>query len=247
MIGADHGKNIRQAGFTLIETLAAMVLMGLIISALATVTAQWLPNWDRGFASIQRSESVSIALDRISADIGASEFVMRNAETKEAKNVIFDGSELSVSFVRESFGPNARPGLDMVRIGETTDRDGLLLARSRAAFVPGAEAAPNFADPVVLLRAPYRVSFSYAGPDREWKNSWRDAKTLPAAVLLTVRDAGTGRTLPISRIAVIHISASAESVCAQAEGGCGDKQAANPDAAAGNAQGGQAGSGQPGK
>jgi hypothetical protein len=62
-----------------------------------------------------------------------------------------------------------------------------------------------------------------------------------------VRDAGTGRTLPISRIAVIHISASAESVCAQAEGGCGDKQAANPDAAAGNAQGGQAGSGQPGK
>ena len=228
-----------EAGFTLIETLAAMVLMGLIISALAAVTAQWLPNWNRAFAGIQRSESVSIALDRISADIGASEFVIPD---RQAKTVLFDGSELSLTFARESLGPNARPGLDVIRINETSDRDGLALVRSRAALLPGTEAAPNFADPVVLLRAPYRVSFSYAGSDRAWKNTWRDAKALPAAVLLTVRDSVTGRTLPISRIAVIHISASVETVCAQAEGGCGDKdkQAPNSDPASRNAQNGQA-------
>jgi general secretion pathway protein J len=238
MMGAACGNNTREAGFTLIETLAAMALMGLIISVLATITAQWLPNWNRGFAGIQRSESVSIALDRISADIGASEYVTRN---RQDKNVVFDGTELSITFARETFGPNARPGLDIIRITEAADRDGLVLTRSRAALLPGVEGEPHFADPVVLLRAPFRVSFSYAGGDRVWKSSWRDAKTLPAAVLLTVRDAGTGRTLPISRIAVIHISASAESVCAQAEGGCGDKSAANSDAAARNAPGGQAG------
>jgi general secretion pathway protein J len=98
--------------------------------------------------------------------------------------------------------------------------------------MPGNEGEPSFTDPVALLRAPYRVSFSYAGKDRVWKNSWHDAKALPLAVLLTVRDANTGRTLPISRIAVVHVSASAESVCAQAEGGCGEIKPADGAAAA---------------
>ena len=144
-----------------------MVLMGLIVSVLATITSQWLPNWNRGFDRIQRSESVSIALDRISADIGASEFMRPD---REAKSVLFDGSESSITLVRASLGPNASRGLDLVRIAETADRNGAVLTRSRAALVPGAEAEPSFADPVVLLRAPYRVSFSYAGSDRVWKD-----------------------------------------------------------------------------
>ena len=227
-MSAARARHISQSGFTLIETLAAMALMGLLMSVLATITSQWLPNWNRGFDRIQRSESVSIALDRISADIGASEYMRPD---RQAKNVLFSGSESSITFARTSLGPNASRGLDVVRIAETADRDGMVLARSRAAFVPGADGEPYFADPVVLLRAPYRVSFSYAGSDRVWKHSWRDSQTLPAAVLLTVRDAATGRTLPISRIAVIHISAAAESVCAQAEGGCDAKPGAPDDAA----------------
>jgi general secretion pathway protein J len=213
-----------------------MALMGLIISALAMITSQWLPNWNRGFDRIQRSESVSIALDRISADIGASEYMRANRQTK---NVLFGGSELSIIFARTSLGPNAKPGLDVVRIAETSDSQGVALTRSHALFVPGAEEQLNFVDPVVLLRAPYRVSFSYAGRDRVWKNSWRESPTLPTAVLLTVRDAATERPLPFSRVAVIHIDASAESVCAQADGGCDAKP--SPDAAAANPRGGEAG------
>jgi general secretion pathway protein J len=226
----------RVAGFTLIETLAAMALMGLIVSALAMITSQWLPNWNRGFDRIQRSESIGIALDRIGADIGAAEFMRANRETK---SVLFDGSELSIVLARTSLGPSSTPGLDVIRIAETTDSQGFVLTRSRAAFAPGAEDQLKFGDPVVLLRAPFRVSFSYAGRDGVWKNSWREAQTLPAAVMLTVRDAATDRPLPYSRVAVIHIDASAESVCAQAEGGCDGKTSA--DAAAKNPRGGDTG------
>ena len=89
--------------------------MGLILSVLVRITAQWLPNWNRGFDRIQRSESVGIALDRISADLAAAEFVAATATQATAVR----GSELAVTFVRTALGPNVGIGLDLVRIGET--------------------------------------------------------------------------------------------------------------------------------
>src|SRR6266436_3358490 len=86
-----------ERGFSLIETLVAMALMGLVLSALANITSQWLPNWNRGLDRIQRSELVGIALQRIGADLAAAEYVPAN---RDARYPLFEGSELSVTFVR---------------------------------------------------------------------------------------------------------------------------------------------------
>jgi general secretion pathway protein J len=210
----------RVAGFTLIEALAAIVLMGMILTALATVTAQWLPNWNRGFARVQRAELLEIALERVVADLAAAEFVSPN---RKSTRPLFEGTELAVTFVRLALGPNARPGLEIVRIAETADRQGPALVRARMPFVPAATSAEQsrFTDPVVLLRAPYKVSFSYAGQDRVWKSTWVDARELPAAVRLAIRDAATERTLAVSTAAVIHTQLPA--ACASSKEGrrCG--------------------------
>ncbi|BAM87608.1 putative general secretion pathway protein J [Bradyrhizobium oligotrophicum S58] len=223
--------NDPQSGFTLIESLVAMVLMGLLVSALLAITSQWLPNWDRGLRRIQRSESLSVALDRISADIAAAEFIRPDGQSK---SVLFDGSDTSITLVRSSLGPNRNRGLDLVHIAEAPDRDGVALARTRAAFAPGDGSARNFADPVVLLQAPYRVVFSYAGADRIWQPSWRNAEKLPTAVQVTIRDATGGNAMSISRIATIHISAPAESVCSSANSTC-DRQSLLTNATTGRA------------
>src|ERR1700676_394676 len=120
-------------GFTLIETLVALALTGLVLSALANITSQWLPNWNRGMDRIQRSEAIGLALQRIGADLAAAEYV---PASREQKKPLFDGSELSVMFVRTALGPNARVGLDVVRIGETTDHQDLVAVRTRAPFAP---------------------------------------------------------------------------------------------------------------
>jgi general secretion pathway protein J len=204
------------AGFTLIEMLIATALMVAILSALATVTAQWLPNWNRGFARVQRAELASVGLERIVADLAAAEFILPYGK---AKTPLFDGAELSVMFVRSALGPNARPGLEIVRIAETADQRGLAMVRQSAPFWPlapdGSGAPPRFGDPVVLVRAPYRVSLSYAGPDRVWRGSWGDVPTLPTAVRVLLRDAGTSQTLAVSTAATVHVNLSAE--CAHAQ------------------------------
>ena len=236
-----------EGGFTLIETLVAMALMGLVLSALAGITAQWLPNWNRGLERIQRSELIGIALQRIGADLAAAEYVPAN---RDARYPLFEGSELSVTFVRTALGPNAGPGLDVVRVGETTDRQGFVTVRSSAPFRPLPLASSlseqiQFGEPVLLLRTPFRLSLAYAGQDRIWKSSWRDSDKLPAAIKLTVRDAANERILSISTVAPVHVQSPAQGDCAQSDGGCDGKPVA-PNNSQGNSQAGSVAAGQGG-
>jgi len=198
-----------EGGFTLIETLVALALMGLVLSALANITTQWLPNWNRGLDRIQRSEMIGITLQRIADDL--ADALPVPASTSDM-GPFFTGSEQSITFVRAALGPNAGPELDVVHLGETTDKAGLATVRSRTQFrpVPPNASASNlfhFAEPVVLLRAPYRLSFAYAGEDdEEWQSSWRDLSKLPSRIRLTVRDASNGRA--ISTVTSIHVQSS---------------------------------------
>jgi general secretion pathway protein J len=231
MTATTADRHAGEAGFTLIETIVALALMGLVLSALASITAQWLPNWSHGVDRVQRSESIGIALERMSADLAAAEYVPAN---RDSRRPLFDGSELSVTFVRTALGPNAGPGLDVVRLGETTERREFVTVRSRARFAPLPSASSlseqmHFGDPVLLLRAPFRLSFAYAGPDRVWQNRWRGLDTLPAMIRLTVRDARTERVLSVSTVTPVHVQVASD--CVQPDsGGCGDKSKAPSNA-----------------
>lgn len=199
------------AGFTLIEALLSVALMGIVLAALALLTAQWFPNWNRGFRRVQQTELIGLGIERAVADLSAAEFVSPNGKTKHP---LFEGSELSVTFVRSALGPNTTPGLDIVRLSEMPTERGLALVRTRAKFVPlepGAQVGTQVAlsDPVVLTQGPFRLSFSYAGADRGWQPMWHDAKQLPRAVRLTVRSATTGQIVMVSTAMPVHVTSPA--------------------------------------
>jgi general secretion pathway protein J len=198
-------------GFTLIEALISVALMGIVLAALALLTAQWFPNWNRGFRRVQQTELMGLGIERAVADLSAAEFISPNGKTKHP---LFEGSELSVTFVRSALGPNTAPGLDIVRLSETPTERGLALVRMRAKFVPlepGAQVATQvaFSDPVVLTQGPFRLSFSYAGADRAWRPIWQDATQLPRAVRLTVRSTATGQIVMVSTALPVHVSSPA--------------------------------------
>jgi general secretion pathway protein J len=206
-MGIRTARNRRaEAGFTLFEALVAIALMGLILGALAMVTAQWLPNWTRGLERVQRNEQIAVALDRLSADLAAAEYVSAN----RLRNVpLFRGAEQGIIFVRSAVGPNSSPGLEIVRIAEMADSRGPMLVRTRAPFVPLPSGDPAldpipFGDPVVLLRAPFRVSFAYAGFDGVFKGFWSNTSELPSAVRFVVRDAEAERGRVVATATRIH-------------------------------------------
>jgi general secretion pathway protein J len=216
-----QGPRRASAGFTLIETLIATALMAAILAALATITAQWLPNWNRGFVRVQRIELLSLGLERVVADLAAAEYVPPHYATKHP---LFEGRELAVTFVRTAIGPNAPPGLEIVRLAEAADVRGLALVRTQMPFAP---VDPNvgvdlrgLGDPVVLARAPFRLSFAYAGGDRVWRSTWIDAAQLPNVVRVTARNATTGQVLSVSTAALVHVTASAECVRAKGTRNC---------------------------
>lgn len=199
-----------EAGFTLIEALLATALMVAILTALATIAAQWIPNWNRGFARVQRSESLALGMDRLVADLSSAEYV---PVVGDRGALVFEGSELAVMFVRTATGPNAL-GLEIVRIAETSGGRGFTLVRTTAPFAPTDRDSldslrPNFGNPVVLVRSPYRISFAYAGPDRQWRRTWRGGQMLPAAIRVVVRDAGSSRQLAFSTVVNLRVRAPA--------------------------------------
>ena len=202
-----------EAGFTLLEVLLATLLMTVILAALATVTAQWLPNWNRGIVRVQRAERLAIGLDRALADLAVAEMVPVNGDNRRP---LFEGSELSVTFVRNAVGANTRPGLEIIRLIEKADDQGLALVRERAPFNPmPSDAQIRFDDQVVLIRAPFRVTFAYAGADQAWQPTWRGQMELPNTIRVSVRDAGNGQVLAVSSAAIVHVNAPAE--CARAK------------------------------
>jgi general secretion pathway protein J len=223
-----------EAGFSLIEMLIALALMGLVLSSLATITAQWLPAWNRGVDRIQRTEMLGLALRRVSDDLAAAEFVYAN---REQRKPLFEGNELAVTFVRTAIGPNATRGLDVIRIGESANGRDLLLLRSRARFAPSPVGSSpwdylHLGDPVVLLGPPFRLSFAYADRDLIWKPVWHDAERLPAAVRVTVHTAAPGVVSAMSSVIAIHVDAPAEG-CVKGEQDCAAENAEPKPAAGG--------------
>ena len=77
---------------------------------------------------------------------------------------------------------------------------------------------------MVLLRAPYRVTFAYAGPDRVWRNVWRGEGQLPTAIRVQLRDATTDRTLSVSTATLVHADMPADCILAEVIADCLDRR-----------------------
>lgn len=225
-----------RAGFTLVETLAALAIGAVIILSAGALIHQSVFFFDRGTRSVDQSEQLALAVDSLTRDFGAVRFVLQ-------KNVggigaAFIGSPASedapakISFVTGGGKAAGPQGEEVISIS-VEEGDGFAqIVRRRSAWsgprMHLEDAQPD--DAVVLLKGKYDISFSFAEATDSgqaiWHDSWTGEKGLPHAVRLNLRDSETGENLLAGSEFPIHADAPAD--CDTGQSDCLSLAKANP-------------------
>lgn len=187
----------QQAGFTLVEVLAALAVSSLILVSLNLAMTTIRQGSETARGRLSDTAALSTAVEVFSNDIARIAMIRRNEEDK-AQGYVFDGGPQQIIYPLTEWTGVTRAGLYMVRLRVDTSTQMTQLIRERAPLPAGAslEGDQEWVDPVVLLEGDYDVSFAYRAPrsgGRDWKDIWPGSPLMPEQIRLTVTDRKTGR------------------------------------------------------
>jgi len=189
-------------GFTLVEVVLAMVLLGTMMLLLYSGLNFALRSWNAGDANGRRVADGRIADNFVRREVGElypmrwqDPFVLRYA---------FEGKQHELRFVSSRRAGISAGGLSVVAIDveagtEPRTRD-LVMRRAQSSGDVNDFAPLDRAQPSVLLTGIDSVDFAYFGAsndftDPEWMDEWKYPARMPQLVRMTVHGAH-GDTLP---------------------------------------------------
>ena len=185
------------AGFTLLEILAALVLLALLLVGVYS-----------GIATASRSvRSGTAAIERVDQMRSAQQFLRRElaqsvtepiGHTDRGEPVYFQGSAHEMRYVAPLPGYLGRLGPQLQQLQLVDDGHGGQRLELRLALLPpdGQPARP-LGEPQVLFDHIRQGSFSYRGVDPQgravaWSLQWADGRVLPLLVRIELQPQGRG-------------------------------------------------------
>ncbi|MCA3561118.1 MAG: prepilin-type N-terminal cleavage/methylation domain-containing protein [Aestuariivirga sp.] len=186
-----------EAGFTLVEVLAALVLASLILVSLNMAMSAV----DKGAARTRRSlgeqSEIGSAVSIFGRDVARIAKIRRPAPPDQFDGYVFDGARNVMVYPLREEAALADAGLYLVRLSIARKNGQSVLLRERAPFpLRGDNALPKWRDPVVLLSGPFDIAFAYRAQrsgQRQWSDRWVAVEAMPEQIRLTVTDTATGR------------------------------------------------------
>jgi hypothetical protein len=205
----------RNAGFSLLEVLAALVVTTLLILALTPLVSVMLTTWVRG------SDVAGIVELRVRG-VGVLRDDLRHAIIwagfGRTENLpAFRGNETSMSFPAVSGLAEGQDGIEMISIDVASSTDGRALIRRRAPVIGTTYAA--FTDPIVLFSGPFKYFLGYYSSDGSEQSEWHDPLSLPSRVVLNIVD-GRGRSSSVAVTLPVLTSISAACLASAHLPGC---------------------------
>lgn len=189
MVAERRGPGRRQTGFTLLELVVAITLMGLVLVVLYSGLRLGLNGWDSGERRAEASNRLRSVQEFLRRQLAQSMTVYQTeANEKRNKIVVFAGEAAAIEFVAPMLIHLGQGGLYRVRV--ETD-DGQMRIRWRP-YLPGDPTAGEERE-AVLLDGVSDVEWAYFGPERDddqepprWRSEWANQERRPLLVRLNL-------------------------------------------------------------
>jgi general secretion pathway protein J len=191
MVSETRGLGRRRAGFTLLELVVAIALMGLVLVVLYSGLRLGLNGSDSGEQRAEATNRLRLVQEFLRRQLAQSMTVYR-IDDKQEKVVVFAGQPNGIEFVAPMLTQLGQGGLYRVRMGVG---DGRLWMRWRL-YQPDDPAAGEERE-TVLLEGVSAAEWAYFGPERDsdqepprWRSDWSSTERRPLLVRLNLTQQG---------------------------------------------------------
>lgn len=181
-----------QAGFTLLELIVAITLMGLVLVVLYSGLRLGLNSWDGGEQRAEATNRVRLAQEFLRRQLMQS-ITAYHVNERQERGVVFAGRPDGIEFVAPMLAQLGQGGVYRVRIDAA---DGRLWIRWRPYLPTDPEAGEE--RETALLEGVSDVEWAYFGPEQEqppeslprWRTDWTNTQQRPQLVRLNLRLSG---------------------------------------------------------
>ena len=190
-VSETRGSGRWQAGFTLLELVVAIVLMGLVLVVLYSGLRLGLNGTDSGEQRAEATNRLRLVQEFLRRQLAQSMTVYRTNDQQE-KVVVFAGQPNGIEFVAPMLTQLGQGGLYRVRIDAS---DGRLRMRWRLYQANDPSAGEE--RETVLLEGVSAMEWAYFGPERDndqepprWRSDWSSTERRPLLVRLNLAQQG---------------------------------------------------------
>jgi general secretion pathway protein J len=187
-------RRARQRGFTLLELLVAITLLGVLMAALFGALRLGARVWETGEDRLDASARVQVVQDFLRQQLGQTVPLTAITDDPRASGaMLFAGEREGLRFV--SLLPAHLGGgaslLELALRQPASDEPGDLVLRMRPLDLTGDRLAPAAMEERVLIAGIESLELAYFGAERPaavpvWWQEWQDQRSLPSLVRMRV-------------------------------------------------------------